>query len=107
MSADRSIWPRLNLIILLISLDTAAYLLLTAIPIANQDPQPLLEAVYWLESAIALEGGEQAVATGVLKNAGLGHVHLIQNKVLDNAHPLPQPQDLLGSLSRVHWPQSM
>lgn len=47
-----------------------------------------------------------AAPHALLKNAGLGHVHLIQNKALDDSLPLPSVEDMHGSLQRIGWPVS-
>lgn len=96
----------------LIAADTAAYLLESAIYIANSDPQPLVDAIYWLETSVLLEqtganGLERnlsAVPASLLKNAGLGHVHLIQNKMLNASMPLLFSFDFFQSGRTIGWP---
>ncbi len=88
-------------------LDTSAYLLLTAQSVAAADANPLVHAIYWLESALAMEGLNHS-ATSLLKNVGLGHVHLVQNKLLSGIASglLPAPDhDIFGSLETIAWPK--
>lgn len=82
--------------------DTAAYMLIAAIKVANVDAKPLIHAVYWLETAYLLDG--KNCGSALLKNAGLGHVHLIQNKVLKSFKP--PKVDLFHSLEGIQWPAS-
>eukprot|EP01034_Spumella_vulgaris_P036659 gene36659-45221_t len=51
-------------------IDTAAYLLSSSLLTAGSDVQPLVDAVYWLESACLIEG-EARAPSSLLKNAGL------------------------------------
>lgn len=85
--------------------ETAAFVLLTAIKSAASDVRPLVDAAYWLESAIWKEGGPQAAHTSLLKNAGLAHVHLIQSKLVGDEQPLPTPMDVHGTLQQLAWPE--
>ncbi len=107
--------------------DTGAFLLDNAIKIANTDPLPLVEAIYFLESCIYLERGVANTSTHskispyssvndpnakisalLLKNAGLGHVHLVQNKLLnDHDSESYEPiNDLFQTLDEINWPIS-
>ena len=94
--------------------DTGAYLLQATVEQLATDPLPLIDAIYWLESAVALEShtlrkGDR-VPYPLLKNTGLAHVHLIQSKLLrkileergDKA--LPLPNDVLNTASMIEWP---
>lgn len=83
----------------------------TAITTSSVDAQPLVDAVYFLESSCALEGIEEA-PTSLLKNVGLAHVHLIQNAILSkkenprrsiNNLQLPSV-DYFNSLEAIEWP---
>lgn len=75
-------------------------MLIAAIKSAKVDAKPLVYAVYWLETAYWLEGEE--CGSALLKNAGLSHVHLIQNKILKTLKP--PTVDLFHSLSAIDWP---
>ena len=77
-------------------------MLIAAIKVANVDAKPLVHAVYWLETAYMLDG--KSCWSALLKNAGLGHVHLIQNKVLKSFKP--PKVDLFQSMERIQWPSS-
>ena len=83
--------------------ETAAFHLQSAIPVAAVDPSALLEAVYWLETSVILEEGDPM--TSLLKNAGLSHLHLLQNKAVKQAGNLPTPAlDIFQSLGVIKWP---
>ena len=85
--------------------DTAAYMLSSAIVSAKDDADPIISAVYWLESAIALEiGSGHKPSSPLLKNAGLGHLHLIQNSKLSTEILLPIPNDTFNTLGTINWP---
>lgn len=105
--------------------DTGAFLLDNAIKIANVDPLPLVEAIYFLESCIYLERGvanisahskispyssvndqNAKISALLFKNAGLGHVHLVQNKLLnDHDSDLYEPiNDLFQTVDAIKWP---
>mmetsp|Transcript_21047 Transcript_21047/g.30398 ORF Transcript_21047/g.30398 Transcript_21047/m.30398 type:complete len:795 (-) Transcript_21047:201-2585(-) len=89
--------------------DTAAFYLEVALKTASQDYRPLVNAVYWLESAVYYEGGEVHgnPSAALLKNTGLAHVNLIQNKLFASDKALPRPMnDILGSLEGIGWPVS-
>ena len=92
------------------SSDTSAFLLERAIPSAATAPLALVEAVYWLESALHLETQVHTATeapAGVLKNLGLAHVHLVQCKALSGTADLPLPeQDFFGTLEVIGWPRS-
>ncbi len=82
--------------------DTAAYLLLSALTTAASDAQPLVDAVYWLESTFLVEGA--ACPSSLLKNLGLAHVHLVQNPLLAGK-PLPAPsRDFFSTAQAMQWP---
>lgn len=94
--------------------DTGAYLLQSAVEQLTSDPLPLIDAIYWLESAVILETrtlkkGDK-VPYPLLKNAGLAHVHLIQSKllrkILDDRgdRALPLPNDILSTATMIEWP---
>ena len=121
--------------------DTAAVLLETALEEAKVDPYPLINAVYWLESACTFEqegplvlprnlrpsdeppppqlGMLKNCPGALMKNAGLGHVHLVQNPLLSNPEwhtkfpdllreALPMPiSDVFHTIETgsVKWPQ--
>ncbi|RYH19587.1 DUF2723 domain-containing protein [archaeon] len=84
--------------------DTASYYLDVAIKTAGRDAKALVDAVYWLETSLYLEGGLANSPSGLLKNAGLGHVHLVQNKALKESEPLPLPLDVHNSTEHIQWP---
>jgi hypothetical protein len=85
--------------------DSSSYLLATAIPYANSDPRPLIESVYLVESAVYMEGESEA-PTSLLKNLGLAHVHLIQNKVLTGDDSIQPKDDYLRLLEKISWPEN-
>eukprot|EP01035_Chromulina_nebulosa_P022413 gene22413-29021_t len=68
-------------------IETAAFLLDSSIKTSSVDPKPLLESIYYLESAIITECNGNItlynsndlsfVSAGLLKNTGLAHVHLV------------------------------
>jgi hypothetical protein len=77
-----------------------------SIPEAKKNPASLIKSVYWLESALYFEGGLNATSSSLLKNTGLAHVNLIQNKVFpaNTALPARPFDDLLGTLEPIGWP---
>lgn len=79
-------------------------MLLTAIEVASVNPKPLVNAMYWLESACLLEEGK--APTALLKNAGLAHVHMIQNKVLTPSDDITEfiGPDFLRTKARLNLP---
>lgn len=81
-------------------------MLANALKYAHEDPLPLVEAMYWLETSIWMEGGPTMAASSLVKNAGLGHVHMVQNKQLSNEKPLPKPSDVHHSLQQIGWPST-
>ncbi len=92
-------------------IDTAAFLLESALKVASKDYQPLIAAIYFLESAIYLESvsnSTRGLSAGLLKNAGLAHVNLIQNKLVpsngNNGYPLPYGKDILFTSDKINWP---
>jgi hypothetical protein len=86
-------------------LDTASFLLEKAIAAANEDPAPLVYALYLIETAILFES--PTVPSMLLKNAGLGHVHLVQNKLLKTEPRLSEPEkDIFNSLDAIGWPNT-
>jgi hypothetical protein len=41
----------------------------------------------------------------MLKNAGLGHLHIVQNKLIPSDGPMPTVTiDLFNTLDRMNWP---
>jgi hypothetical protein len=85
-------------------LDLSSYLLSVAIPMANENNRPLIEAVYFIESAHYFEGND-STPTSLLKNLGLAHLHLVQNKLLSDNY-LPKPKkDLFHTLKIMEWPE--
>lgn len=94
----------------------ASVLLEKAITIANTDPNPLLDAVFWSEVGITLEKGfirddVPTPPTSLLKNAGLGHAHIVQNKLIKEGekygeYPIPQSFDVFQTIlgPEVDWP---
>lgn len=88
--------------------DTAGYYLDLAIQTAANDSLPLVDAVYWLESAIAMEEAAQPDFTKLMyilyKNSGLGHVHLVQNKLLGEQVLPPPAHDHFRTLDTMGWP---
>lgn len=102
------------MIIIIIIIDTAAFLLESALKVASKDYKPLVSAVYFLESAIAYENNTilsgnstgNGPSTSLLKNAGLGHVNLIQNKLISNGGglSLPMKKDILLTSKLINWP---
>lgn len=86
-------------------IDTAAYLLESALTVASNKYKPLVYAVYFLESAIYYEGGINATSSALLKNTGLAHVNLIQNKLVPSfGLPLPNGRDILSTVVHIDWP---
>lgn len=84
-------------------LDTAAYVLASAIQSASQDGFPLIKAIYWLESAFAIEGID--CPSSLLKNLGLAHLHSVQNKLIPDEIVIQDVvEDILGSKLLVDWP---
>ena len=88
--------------------DTASYRLSKAVestPAGAGTPEALISAVYFLESAIALESGRNfTIPSYLYKNAGLAHVHLIQRKDIA-ANILPPPtNDPFRTLPLLAWP---
>jgi hypothetical protein len=85
-------------------------LLETALKVSSTDYEPLVCAVYFLESAIHYEGGlhsnsSKTPSTALLKNTGLAHVNLIQNKLVPaSSLPLPNKKDIFSSVSGINWP---
>lgn len=84
-------------------LETSAYFLSSAIKVADVDSNPLVLSVYWLESAYLMEGIN--CPSSLLKNAGLSHIHMIQNKLLTNKK-LKTPKDIFNSLEAMGWPKT-
>eukprot|EP01041_Mallomonas_annulata_P009255 gene9255-19212_t len=88
--------------------DTAAFLLQLAISSASTDPQALVEAVYWLETAVFMEmyvHTSSPPPAGLLKNLGLGHAHLVQCKAISGDEPLPLPKvDIFNTVHSINWP---
>lgn len=84
--------------------DTSALLLESAIKDAATSPMPLLHAIYWLECALSVD---KRIPSNVYKNAGLGHIHLIQNKYFSKfPDELPKVQpELLSMICNVTWPK--
>ena len=82
----------------------------TALKISSVDYKPLVFAVYFLESAIHYEGGlhsnsSKIPSTALLKNTGLAHVNLIQNKLVPaSSLPLPNKKDIFSSVPGIKWP---
>jgi hypothetical protein len=85
--------------------DSSSYLLSIAIPYANTNPLPLVESLYLLESAVYMEGEVEA-PTSLLKNLGLGHVHLVQNKILTSENSIQPKEDYLHLLEKISWPSA-
>jgi hypothetical protein len=77
-------------------------LLEKAIPAVKDDPQPLVDAVYWLENSVLLE--QPNVPTALLKNVGLAHVHFVQSGNIGGG-AMPEPSaDLFGTTKAIGWP---
>ena len=88
-------------------LDTSSFYLQLSIPEAKKDPLSLVQSLYWLESALYFEGGlHGSASSALLKNIGLAHVNLIQNKNIPAGSALPpRPvDDVLGTLQHIGWP---
>lgn len=91
--------------------DTASYFLEKAISIEQSDPNPLLQSIYWLETALHFESSHPedvktvGKVTMLLKNTGLAHLHLVRNTLIAAASPMPYPviRDVLSSLDRLNW----
>ena len=88
-------------------------MLLAALTTFDTDIQPLIDAVYWLESSYYLEVEDGSrVPSSLLKNVGLAHVHLIQNPILAKLvnpkriiNNLPKPSiDYFKTLDLIEWP---
>ena len=96
------------------SVDVAAFFLEKALKVASQNASPLIDAVYWIEAALELDAAFHNESlqqpSALLKNAGLAHAHLVQNKLIkdgDNgALELPQSYDIFETLIGHHigWP---
>eukprot|EP01038_Epipyxis_sp_PR26KG_P006208 gene6208-8552_t len=90
-------------------IETAAYLLLTAIPIAGSDVLPLIEAVYWLESSyymMIVDNDDISQYYNVLKNAGLAHANLVKSNLLSHEQRLPRPKvDFFNTIEAIEWPE--
>jgi hypothetical protein len=88
--------------------DTSSFFLQLAIAEAKKDPTSLVESIYWLESTLLYEGGltNSSASSSLLKNIGLAHVNLIQNKLIPQNTPLPAKPfgDVLGTLRDINWP---
>lgn len=105
--------------------ETAAYLLEKAIADQATQPELLIDAMYFLESAIVIEEqGDTPVPWTLLKNAGLAHFHIAKNKGLGHAllaargrlarHrrpprgmlalPTSDAPDLFGTAAAIGWP---
>ena len=69
--------------------------------------------MYWLETSALLEqtgprGLERnlnSLPAALAKNTGLGHVYLLQNKVLDKDQPLTISYDFFQSAKVMGWPE--
>lgn len=70
----------------------------------NDDPLPLIHSIYWLESSMILEVPN--ISPMLLKNTGLAHVHLVQNKAVKAfGSTLPPPlTDFFNTLDKIDWP---
>ena len=76
------------------------------------DPQPLVDAVYWLETSVLLEQtgaaglvrNLSAVPASLLKNVGLGHIYLVQSKLLNSSEPQLFSYDFFVSGPQIGWP---
>lgn len=102
----------------ILNLDVAAYLLEQAIPLTTTQSETLMDAIYWLEVSVALEksfpskpGGPLIPPTSLLKNAGLGHAHLVQSKTVHEGatvgeFELPMSYKLFSELLQepIDWP---
>ena len=85
--------------------DTAAFRLSKATQEGAVCSVCLIEAVYFLESAVYLENSRNnTVPTYLLKNLGLAHVHLIQNKEISEQSLKPPIIDFFSSLKHIPWP---
>jgi hypothetical protein len=96
----------------------AAYWLEVAIPLTNITSDPLLDAIYWIEVSLQLEksyppvpGKPLSPPTSMLKNAGLGHAHLVQSKTVERRSGvggflLPLSGDIFTTImdNPVDWP---
>lgn len=82
--------------------DSSAALLDYAIKEASTQPWPLLFAVYFLEVTLTID---ENAAASVFKNAGLAHIHLIQNKHFSQLDSLPHKNlTLFQNLTNIRWP---
>jgi hypothetical protein len=82
--------------------ETSATILEYAIKEASSQPWPLLFAVYLLEVNLAVD---ENAAPSVFKNAGLAHIHLIQNKHFSQEIVIPHKNlTLFQSLVNISWP---
>jgi hypothetical protein len=60
-----------------------------------------------MESVYLMEGPQ--CATSLLKNVGLSHLHLVQNKLLSKGQggkpkKLTAPEDIFRTLELMRWP---
>jgi hypothetical protein len=96
----------------------AAFHLEKALKIASTNPAPLIDAVYWIEAALELDAAFHSDTlqqpSSLLKNAGLAHAHLVQNKLIKDEHSggalqLPLSYDVLRPLigHHVSWPTEL
>jgi hypothetical protein len=84
--------------------DTSAYFLQLAIKEEQEDIKPLIDSLYFLETALAFEGLDHA-PSALLKNTGLAHIHLLQNPLAKDKKKLPKPtKDVFNSTIAIHWP---
>jgi hypothetical protein len=84
--------------------DLSSYLLSIAVQRANEDVVPLIDATYYIESTYYLEGNA-STPSSLLKNLGLAHLHLVQNKILNDSI-LPKPsRDFFNTLEAIQWPE--
>ena len=89
--------------------ETAAFYLEAALKVTSTDYKPIVGAIYMLESAIYFEktfpGGSPP--TALLKNTGLAHVNLVQNKRIPKGKPLLVPMgDLFNTSAGIDWPRT-
>jgi hypothetical protein len=60
--------------------------------------------MYWLETALLMEAPEPP--TALLKNAGLAHVHFVQNKLVDKDEDMRNVTfDYFRTTKAIGWPQ--
>lgn len=65
----------------------------------------MIRAIYWLESAYAIEGVD--CPSSLLKNLGLAHLHAVQNKLIPDDIIIENAmEDVFETKNVIDWPSS-